>query len=92
MTSQVLRLRVRKERPWEIENRDLFFRTVRAAFSMRRKTLLNCLSSGFPELGREGAAAVIAEADLPPQVRGETLDIPAFAVLSNAIIRRLDHV
>ena len=92
VTSQVLRLRVRKERPWDIENRDLFFRTVRTAFSMRRKTLLNCLASGFPELGRESAAAVIAGADLPPQVRGETLDIPAFATLSNAIIRRLDHV
>ncbi len=92
VTSQVLRLRVRKERPWDIEDRDHFFRTVRASFAMRRKTLRNCLSAAFPALGREGVEAAIRDAGLDPGVRGETLDIPAFAALSNAILRRESHV
>ena len=55
---------------------------------MRRKKLSNGLASGFPELGKDGAAEVIAECGFEPSVRGETLDIPDFAKLANAIARR----
>ena len=55
---------------------------------MRRKTLQNGLVSGFPELGKAGAGEVIAACGLPANVRGETLDIPAFANLANEIARR----
>ena len=88
VTSAVITLRTRKERPWEILDQDIFFRTVRASFAMRRKKLSNGLASGFPELGKDGAAAVIAECGFDPSVRGETLSIPDFAKLSNAIARR----
>ena len=37
VTSAVITLRTRKERPWEILDQDVFFRTVRASFAMRRK-------------------------------------------------------
>ena len=55
---------------------------------MRRKKLSNGLASGFPELGKDGAAAVIAECGFPESVRGETLSIPDFAKLANAIAKR----
>ena len=55
---------------------------------MRRKKLSNGLASGFPELGKDGAAEVIAECGFDASVRGETLDIPDFAKLANAIARR----
>lgn len=87
--SAVVMLRTWKERPWGIRAPALFFRTVRASFAMRRKKLQNGLAAGFPELGREGAAAVIAESGLPENVRGETLDIPQFAALAAQIARRL---
>lgn len=89
VTSAVITLRVRKEMPWRIGNRDLFFRTVRAAFAMRRKKLSNGLAAGFPELGKTGAAEVIAACGMEENVRGETLGIPEFAALSNAIGARL---
>ncbi len=92
VTSAVITLRVRKERPWEILSQDIFFRTVRASFAMRRKTLQNGLAAGFPELGKAGAAEVIAECGFAPTVRGETLDIAQFAALSNAIARRKGNV
>ena len=88
VTSAVITLRVRKQRPWEIHNQDIFFRTVRASFAMRRKKLANGLASGFPELGKTGAAEVIAACGLDENVRGETLDIPAFAAIANEILRR----
>jgi len=88
VTSAVITLRTRKTLPWEIQNKELFFRTVRASFAMRRKTLQNGLASGFPELGKAGAGEVIAACGLPANVRGETLSIAQFATLSNEITRR----
>jgi 16S rRNA (adenine1518-N6/adenine1519-N6)-dimethyltransferase len=86
--SGVISLKVRKELPWEIADKALFFRVVRASFAMRRKKLSNGLASGFPELGKTGAEEVLASAGFDANVRGETLDIPAFAAIANEIHRR----
>lgn len=88
VTSAVIQLRVRKERPWDIPDPELFFRVVRASFAMRRKKLSNGLASGFPELGKTGAAEVIQAAGFDANVRGETLGIPEFAGITNEISKR----
>ena len=88
VTSAVITLRTRKELPWDILDEKIFFRVVRASFAMRRKTLQNGLASGFPELGKAGAGEVIEACGLPASVRGETLDIPQFALIANEIVRR----
>ncbi len=92
VTSAVISLRVRKERPWQITDEKIFFRTVRASFAMRRKKLSNGLASGFPELGKAGAAEVITACGFDENVRGETLGIPEFARIANAIAERKAHV
>ena len=92
VTSAVITLKVRQTRPWQIDDPELFFRTVRASFAMRRKTLQNGLASGFPELGKAGAGEVITACGLSPSVRGETLDIGQFAAIANEIGRRRQHV
>lgn len=89
VTSAVITLHVRKEKPWDIHDQTIFFRTVRASFAMRRKKLSNGLVSGFPQLGKTGAAEVIAACGFSENVRGETLGIPEFAALANEIHRRL---
>ena len=91
VTSAVITLKTRKERPWEILDQNLFFRTVRASFAMRRKKLANGLASGFPELGKDGAEEVIAACGLDANVRGETLSIPEFAKIANEIYRRKNN-
>ena len=88
VTSAVIRLKVRKNRSWGETDREIFFRTVRASFAMRRKKLSNGLAAGFPELGKAGAEAVILRAGFPENVRGETLGIPEFVQISNAIAER----
>ena len=89
VTSAVISLKVRKNRDWGVLDENIFFRTVRASFAMRRKKLANGLASGFPELGKTGAGEVIAECGFDENVRGETLGIPEFALLANAIAGRL---
>ena len=91
VTSAVIQLKTRKERDWDILDQDIFFRTVRASFAMRRKKLSNGLASGFPELGKTGAAEVIQAAGFDANVRGETLSIPEFARIANEIVRRRER-
>jgi len=88
VTSAVIHLKVRKNRLWQIDDERIFFRTVRASFAVRRKKLSNGLASGFPELGKAGAAEVIAAAGFDPNVRGENLSIAEFAAIANEITRR----
>lgn len=88
VTSAVIQLKVRKQRPWQIDDPAVFFRVVKASFAMRRKTLQNGLASGFPEFGKTGAKEILESVGLAPNVRGETLDIPAFAAIANEIVRR----
>ena len=88
VTSAVIQLKVRKERNWGALNEDVFFRTVKASFAMRRKKMSNGLASGFPELGKTGAAEVIEAAGFDANVRGETLSIPEFVRIANEIVKR----
>ena len=88
VTSAVIQLQVRKERNWGVLDEDVFFRTVKASFAMRRKKLSNGLASGFPELGKTGAAEVIEAAGFDANIRGETLGIPEFVKIANEIVKR----
>ena len=88
VTSAVIQLKVRRERNWGIRSEEVFFRLVRASFAMRRKKLSNGLASGFPELGKTGAAEVIEAAGFDPNIRGENLSIAEFARIANEIVRR----
>ena len=88
VTSAVIQLRRRAEKPWAIADQAIFFRAVRSSFAMRRKKLSNGLSSGFPELGKSGIEDVLNTCGFPENVRGETLGIPEFARIANEIAAR----
>ncbi|MBR6954029.1 MAG: ribosomal RNA small subunit methyltransferase A [Clostridia bacterium] len=60
-----------------------FFRVVGAAFSLRRKTLVNALMATL-RLPREAAAALVTGAGLDLRVRGEQLSLSEFAAVSDA--------
>lgn len=74
--------------PEYVHDKDLFFRVVRGAFGLRRKTLLNALASAFP-LEKDALRAAIERAGLSPEVRGEKLGIPEFARLADEIKKSL---
>ena len=90
VTCAVVRMDRRAAPPASVDDEKLFFRTVRAAFAQRRKTLSNALRSAFSELDRAAIESAMEETGLPPAVRGETLSIAQFAVLSNALLRKFD--
>ena len=68
---------------------EFFFRTVRGAFALRRKTLSNSLSSAFGELGKAAVGEAIAACGLPGSVRGEALGIEELAALADGLYQAL---
>ena len=85
VTSAVVRM-VPRPAPAEVDDPDHFFRVVRAAFALRRKTLLNSLSANLGgQYTKETLSQAIAACGLPADVRGERLSIPQFAQLSRRL-------
>ena len=82
--STVIGLHVREERKYKVDSEEIFFKTVKAAFGQRRKTLLNALSLlGF--FNKEEIKVILQEANIDEKRRGETLSIEEFATLSNVV-------
>ena len=85
VTSAVVRM-VPRPAPAEVDDPDHFFRVVRAAFALRRKTLLNSLSANLGgQYTKETLSQAIAACSLPADIRGERLSIPQFAQLSRRL-------
>ncbi|MCX8103959.1 MAG: 16S rRNA (adenine(1518)-N(6)/adenine(1519)-N(6))-dimethyltransferase RsmA [Candidatus Bipolaricaulota bacterium] len=69
---------------------DLFFKVVRAAFNLRRKTLKQSLTrSPLLALPTEIALEALAKAQIDPQRRGETLSLEEFDRLAQALATAL---
>lgn len=83
--SAVIRLTRHPEPPVEVDDEKYMFALIRAAFNMRRKTMVNSLMSGSLGLNREEILSAIDKLNLSPQVRGEALTLEEFAALSNIL-------
>ena len=65
------------------------FRTIKAAFEQRRKTLPNALVAGFGELDKQTLTEIIVSCGHSADVRGERLAIDDFVALSDAIYEKI---
>lgn len=82
--SAVLCMEVQEKPNVEVLDEKLFFKVVKAAFAQRRKTLLNCLSSGF-SCGKEALSELLLSVGIEPTVRGEKLGLSEFAKIADAL-------
>jgi 16S rRNA (adenine1518-N6/adenine1519-N6)-dimethyltransferase len=83
--STVIKLNVYKEPIVDIKSKKMFFKTVKAAFGQRRKTLPNALcNSGYFKQNKEEMKDILENIGVGENQRGETLSIMQFAELSNS--------
>ena len=83
VNSALVSLKVRKEPLLKLSDYKHFRKTIKAAFSQRRKTLKNCLvGAGFD---KEKVAHVISQMNLDENIRGEKLSIAQFGELSELL-------
>ena len=89
VTSSVIRLTRRSEKPFPVKDEQLLFRCIRAAFNQRRKTLVNALTAGIGGLSKEQAALALRETGLDERIRGEAVSLEEYARLSDRIKEKL---
>lgn len=82
--STVIRLDIRKQPEVDVKREEDFFRVVKAAFSQRRKTLSNTLSSGL-SMNKTQIAELLERAGIASNLRAEQLSMQQFADIANAL-------
>lgn len=84
--SAVIRLDIRKEVPVEVTDEKFFFSMVRSAFSQRRKTASNGISSGLG-MPKQKVIEAIENAGLPATVRAESLTMEELGILCEELYK-----
>ena len=83
--SAVIRMDIYDKPPVATKDEVKMFKVIKAAFSQRRKTLVNSVSSST-DIAKETILKSLNEMGLSESVRGETLSLEQFAELSDRII------
>lgn len=85
--SAIIKLTKREKPAVEVTDEKEFFKLTKASFQLRRKTLWNNLthSYGKNEATKNWLTTSLAEAEIDPSRRGETLSLEEFARLSNTL-------
>lgn len=83
VNSALVRLKVREKPRLELSDYTHFRKTVKAAFSQRRKNIKNCLLSGG--FSKENIQRAMAKLGLDENTRGEKLSIEDFGRLSEEL-------
>lgn len=85
--SAVIRLTAFDKPPVETVDEGFLFSVIRASFNQRRKTLVNGLTNaGELHLTKKQVTDALEQMNLSPAVRGETLTLEQFAMLSRILI------
>ena len=85
--SAVIHLDIYQTPPVQVSDQALLFSIIKAAFSQRRKTLVNCINNANTlSLTKEAVEHALTSCNLPKDIRGETLSLSQFAKITNALI------
>jgi len=89
VASAVIRLTCHEEAPVKVIDEELMFKLIRASFNQRRKTLVNGVANyAGLNFSKEKVAEALVAIGLPDNIRGETLDLAKFAMLSDQLLER----
>lgn len=82
VSSAVIVLNINRNLKVDVLNEKLFFNIIKAAFGLRRKTLLNSLSGNLKYTKNE-ITEVLEKCNIKSSIRGEKLSLKQFANISN---------
>ena len=78
--SAVIKITLRKQKKFDIDNEKAFFTMIKGAFSQRRKTLVNSLSS-TAGISKDKITSALGELGISPTVRAEKMGMEDFVSL-----------
>ncbi len=85
--SAVIRLDISGESRVKCKNEKMFFKVVKAAFSQRRKTVLNSISSGMG-IAKADVESALADSSISLNSRAEQLLLEDFAKIADSLYDR----
>ncbi len=88
--SAVIQITLHENKPVKPDDEELFFRVIKAAFGMRRKTLCNCLANEFTQFSKEEIAKLLNDCGISPETRGEKLSIKEFCIIANIFLQLIN--
>ena len=87
--SAVVSLGVRQTPPFELKDKDYFFKVVKASFAQRRKMLTNSLANAqYLGVTREDVTEALEKIGKTATIRGEVLTPAEFGELSNILYNK----
>mgnify|MGYP006072046497 FL=1 len=85
VTSEVIRLDIRKKPPVETKNTEMMFKIIKNAFMQRRKTLLNSLTNTKIFKNKEEGTKILKTLNLNENIRAEELTLKKFAEITDLL-------
>ncbi|MCL2857419.1 MAG: 16S rRNA (adenine(1518)-N(6)/adenine(1519)-N(6))-dimethyltransferase RsmA [Oscillospiraceae bacterium] len=85
--SAVIKLTPHQKPPVDVIDQAMLFAVIRAAFSQRRKTLLNCISSAF-NLPKAEVSELLTGVQVASTARGEQLDLADIARIADTLTQK----
>ncbi len=85
VTSSVVAFEIRKEPIVTPKDEKILFRTIKGAFALRRKKLINSLMSEFSNLTKDELTSCLYRSGIDENTRGETLTLSQLSLLSDEI-------
>ena len=85
VTSEVIKMNLRKSPAVELENPKIMFMIIKSAFMQRRKTLLNALTNSKVFINKEEGTQILNKLNLDINIRAESLSIQDFANIAKLI-------
>ncbi len=83
--SAVVRIDLYGKRKYAPKNEKLFRDLIKAAFEMRRKTLINAISAKLPHINKQKITDSLVSLGMSETIRGERLSTEDFVNLSNLL-------
>ena len=84
--SSVVNMKIRESKLLKPDEEKMLFKTIRASFEQRRKTLVNCLFSYFRDyISKDTIENKIINCGFDPKIRGEMLSLEDFIYLSKQL-------
>jgi 16S rRNA (adenine1518-N6/adenine1519-N6)-dimethyltransferase len=83
--SAVIKLDLLNEPRVQVKNEEKFFEIIKAAFSQKRKTLVNGLVNNNIISSKEEAEKLLSSLNLDTRIRGEKLSLEDFAKIANIL-------
>ena len=84
--SAVVKIDLYREPKYFPKDEKFFRNLIKAAFEMRRKTLVNAINAKYPHIDKSRIAEAAVSLGFPETVRGEKLSTENFVHLSNLLI------